>query len=362
MAEHSILAPSGLHQLVQCPGSVALQQAYPDVEGPAAIEGTAAHWFGAELVRKRPIAVGQIAPNGVVCDEEMLEGAELWAETCAPHLGAGFVETRVPITRVHPLCWGTPDYFAWRSPRHLLVADYKYGFDYVEVFENPQLVAYAAGALEYSQIDGLAEQGITVEFVVVQPRSYGRDPVRRWTVPAVDLRAQINVLRMQAEIALSPTPYTKAGPACKHCTARHACETLQRASLDVVDQAGQAVALELTTPQAAHELRRLLHAVGMANARVTGLEAQLLAAARKGEPVPNFHVGFGQGREVWTKPDDEIFALGDLMGVDLRKTKPITPIQARDKGISVDGFSERKTGEAKLVLDSPHTVARVFGS
>lgn len=361
--EHAPIAPSSLARTMQCPASVKMQALFPEPDGPEAIEGTGAHWAASELLHGHPIAVGQVAPNGVVLTDEMIEGAELFASVVEPHTGACFVETRVPIKRVHAQCWGTPDAFKWKNARTLFVPDYKFGHGFVEVFENPQLMAYAVGALEYSQIDGAAEQGIAVEFAIVQPRNYHRDgPVRTWTVPAVDLRGHVNLMAAAAEEALGDNPIAHVGPECKHCTARRACPTNQGAALNLCDDAGKSIPLELTTPQAANELRRLNYAIDIAEARRTGLEAQLLAAARQGQPVPYFHVEHGQGREKWAVPADQVFALGDLMGANLRAPlEPITPAAARKLGIDMPGFSARAQGAASLVADAPHQAAKVFG-
>lgn len=362
---HSPLAPSSMARTVQCPGSVTMQLKYPEAEGPEAGEGEAAHWGFAEIAAHgRSIAVGQIAANGVVLDDEMIESAELMAETVADWGVPAQIEQRVAIPSVHAQCWGTPDARAWAIPRaRLKVADLKHGHGFVDAYENWQLMTYAWGVMSEAKLDGLEEWKCVVELTIVQARAYGHDPVRTWTTTAADLRAYRNIANAAAHEALGPNPTTKAGPECKHCTARRACPTLQAAALDVLDAEGKAFALDLTTPQAASELRRLDYALTLAEARRSGLEAQLLDAARKGEPVPHFHVEHGQGREAWAKPAAEVFALGDLFGLDLRKVpEPITPAAARKLGVDMPGFSERRAGAAKLVADSPHKAAKVFAA
>lgn len=369
MSEHAPIAPSSLARTVQCPGSVSMQQRYPEPEGPEAAEGTAAHWVFAEIARGAIVALGQVAPNGVVLDAEMIESAEMMVEAIDDMPATRAIEQPVRIDPLSPslhagACWGTPDAFAWVVPRRRLrVADLKHGHGFVEAYENWQLMAYAWGAMHEAGISGAEELNLVVELTIVQPRSFHRDgPVRTWTTTAADIRAHRNIAAAAAAEALGPNPRTIAGPECKHCTARHACPTLQAAALDMLDDAGKAVPLELTASQAAAELRRLQYATALAASRVSGLEAQLLGALRAGQAVPYFHVEHGEGREAWTKPPAEIFALGDLLGVDLRAEKPITPAQARKRGVDVPGFSARATGEAKLVADSPHQAAKIFGA
>ena len=360
---HSRIAPSSLARTVQCPASLTMQERYPESDGVEAAEGEAAHWaFASETL----VDVGVIAPNGVVLDEEMIQSSdamrdlvESWATP-----GGARIEQRLTIPSVHAECYGTPDAYAWAVPRrHLRVADLKHGHGFVEVRENWQLMAYAWGAFDESKITGAEEFDLTVDLTIVQPRSFHRDgPVRTWSTTGGDLRAYRNIAQSAATEALGPNPRAHVGPECKYCKARYACETLQRAALDVVDVVGKAEPLDLPTAAAAHELRRLDYASGLLEARRAGLASQLMSAARAGEQVPHFHVEHGEGREAWSKPPAEVFALGDLYGVELRKpAQPITPAQARKKGVDLPGFSVRPAGAAKLVADSPYSAAKVFG-
>jgi hypothetical protein len=69
------------------------------------------------------------------------------------------------------------------------------------------------------------------------------------------------------------------------------------------------------------------------------------------------------GRQRWTRPDAEIIALGQMMGVELSKPKLITPKQAEDKGLDstlVKAYSEYPLGEVKLKPDDGTTARKVF--
>ena len=359
---HALYAPSSMAQTMQCPASVRLQQLYPEQPDETSIEGEAAHWGCAELLHGRPIAVGQITPNGVALDGDMIDAAELYASVVRPDMGGLHVESRVQMPRIHPQCWGTPD--AWRVTHSddgptIRVWDFKYGHEYVDEFENPQLAAYVAGVVDALRLDGQNELLYTVHATIVQPRCYGRKPVRTWRVPVGELRALWNVMQAACEEA-DGEARTRVGPECKHCTARHACDALQRASLSAIDVAGQAEPLELDTPAAAAELRRLRYAVDTMQARASGLEQQLMNVARSGQPVPGFHIETTAGREQWTMPVDRVITLGQLYGVDLRKQATLTPAQARTAGVATDGFTERRGGSASLVVDQPHQMVRIF--
>jgi hypothetical protein len=186
---HDIIAPSGLDITVQCPRSVGLQMGLPDLPTEESMEGDAAHWLAMMTANGVPMPIGTPCPNGVLVDQDMIDGAELWADIVGPY---GEAERKVRIIRIHPRhCGGTPDNYR-HDPiaQTMRVFDYKYGHRFVEVFENKQLAAYATGVIDELN---LSQTETWFEFVLVQPRSYHPDgPVRRWTVRASDLVPLVN--------------------------------------------------------------------------------------------------------------------------------------------------------------------------
>lgn len=123
-ADHAPVAPSSLNRTVQCPGSLPLSQLYPEPEdSPEAMEGAAAHWALEQALRGWIIAEGQIAPNGVVLTDEMVDGAEMAVDYVRRHAGHAFlsIEHHVAVPRIHAQCWGTPDVRAWAAPTILHV-------------------------------------------------------------------------------------------------------------------------------------------------------------------------------------------------------------------------------------------------
>jgi hypothetical protein len=127
---HALLAPSSMNTLMRCSGSIQLQRLYPeDDDSQDAREGTASHWGGQELLQGAMIDVGQVAPNGVVLDIDMVEGAEMYQRAVRDLVPVGGqVEERVDCSSVHPHMWGTPDFWHYDPVgRVLYVLDYKYG-------------------------------------------------------------------------------------------------------------------------------------------------------------------------------------------------------------------------------------------
>lgn len=369
--EHAPISPSGSARLVQCSASVSLQAMFPEVaDSPDAAEGIAAHWAGAEMLQGRLVDINDRAPNGMFLTQEMVEGADLYYDdvltTLQQHgltLADLAVEAPVDIARIHPQCWGTPDARAWAIPRTLFLWDFKFGHRTVEVFENWQLAAYAAGCISATN---LIDAEVNVVARIVQPRSFHRDgPVREWRFNGADIRAHINILSNAAHEALGPNPKARVGPECRDCRARHACPTLQRAAQGACDVAGAAEPFDLPPAALGLELRQLRRAQTLLEARLSGLEEQAQARIKSGAQVPGWRVEHGAGRERWKQPAAEVIAVGQMLGVSLAKpVEAITPKQAAKAGLLPDvvaAMSETPRGGAALVEDDGSRARAVFG-
>lgn len=377
MSAHSVLSPSSMARTVQCPGSVRMEQQFPETEPqPDAMDGEASHWAGAEMLNGRLVDVGERAPNGVLLTQEMVEGADLYYDDVVKSLqpfgmtpAQGAIETAIACARVHPQCWGTPDYRVWvpghlRGGRPLLkLWDYKFGHRWVEVFENWQTVVYVAGCVEGTN---LPDTDIDVEVTIVQPRSFHRDgPVRRWSFVASAIRAQINVASTAAHEAMGDAPRTNVGPECRDCRARHACPTLLRAAQSACDVAGQAQPFALSNEALGVELRMLARAEELLKARRSGLEEQAKALIRAGKHVPHWGLEHGSGRRSWNKPVAEVLALGAMFQLNLAKPpEAITPLQAVERGLPetmLATFTHAAPGAAALVPDTGSKARAIFG-
>jgi hypothetical protein len=372
--QHAFLPPSGAAIWVKCAAAPTMWRRYPEASDKVeAIEGEGAHWACEEMQAGRVIDVGLVAPNGVVLTEEMVEGAELYFGEILDVLAryAAFprptlqVEQRVTMPSIHPENWGTPDTWFWvDKAKHLYLFDYKFGHDYVDEYENWQLMDYASGILDMLGIDGHEDQRTTVTLTIVQPRCFGHgDPVRRLTVRASELRASFNILRMAAEAATAPNPVATVNAKCKHCAGRHACEVLQRSAYEGMALSKVSVPVDLPAPALGLELAMLKRAMEAMKARVSGLEESVFAAVQRGERVPGWFVEYSSGRQIFNRPASEVIALGELMGIPLGKQATVTPKQAIKLGIPesiITAVSEVPRGAPKLVADNLTAMRKVF--
>jgi hypothetical protein len=345
-----------------------MQQQHPDQgDDTAALEGEAAHWVLTDCVLEGVIIeVGDEAPNGVRVTSEMITGADLMLRDIVATLGPEWrslirIEQRLPpVVTLHPENWGTPDVYAVVG-NTIHVWDYKYGYGYVEVYENWQLINYFALIFL-----ALGLHDCAVKFTIVQPRSYGPEgPVRRWATTAVALRAHVNVLRNSYGAALGPQPRLRVGPECDHCSARHACPELLRAGARAADYVRGPQPFDLSPAALGRELTLMRQTAELIKARQSGLEEQALRAIRAGAQVPGYAVGHGSGRQAWTKPAAAVINTGKMLGLDIAKPiEPLTPKQAIARGMPeslVESMSTTPVGEAKLIEEDRSLAARVFG-
>lgn len=366
---HAPFAPSGLARVVACPGSYNLIRnaranglTLDEDDTDASREGTAAHEVAARLAREGILMpAGSLTSNGVAVTEEMVEGAELYADTLAPYLpgSIGDFEKQIECLYVHRNCYGTPDYAYGPLDGTLYVADYKFGHRYVDAFENWQLIAYAIGRMP-SYLPT-----VRVVLQIVQPRSYHRDgPVREWVLSGHELRDYAQVLSAACLDATHPDAVCKTGTQCYECPARHVCEAALHMEQSALYLSGSTIPLDATVEAKAVRLHQIRRAADHLKQMESGITEDLAAAVRRGINVPGFTLKAGSGRERWTAEVAEVVTLGSAMGVDLSKPGCITPNQARKAGLPPDivaAYSERSAGEVKLVEDDGRMVRRVFG-
>lgn len=363
--EHAFLPPSGAAHWRACAMWPTMNARYPELEpSPKSAEGTAAHWVLAQMHAGNVPGAGTLAPNHHPVTDEMLDGAELALDYLRKlNVPAWLVEQKVHGKRVHPTKNdGTPDFIGFDGPI-IHVPDYKFGHDPVEVFEWWQGINYAGLILE---MFGLSDLDYYVHFHIIQPRAHHREgPHRSWKVRASDLRAHLNILQMAAEKATDPAHATAtAGPQCEFCPGRHACPEAQRTAYRAADLARMVTPLDLDPHAAGLELFLLKRAAQQLEARITGLEEHVKQMMKAGKPVNLWQIEAGMAREEWTVPDEQVYALGSAMGIPTFKAKPITPNQARERGIDaavVGAMSRRPHGAFKLVPATTSTARKVFG-
>lgn len=364
---HSTLAPSSASRRMQCPGSRAMTELFPQAQdNPRALEGVIAHKVNEAVLNNLPL------PDGHT--EEMLDGADLWKATIEKIISRSksidmSFEKRMDIFSIHQSCFGTPDFDAYDSDNHCLdVVDYKFGHRHVSEYENWQLIEYAVGAIDkYGPAfvkSGKRTNDLIVNLTIVQPRSYHKDgPVRTWTIDGTVMNEYFKRLRESELRSLEADAPVITGPECRDCSARHACSNLQQAAAIEVEMSVVNAPFDMSANAQGKELSTLRRAIAILEARASGLEDEVLTKVKQGHPVVGWRTEQSQGRKKWNKPIEEVLALGGMMGVNLEKPTAITPTQAIKAGLSaeiVSQYSETPVGEIKLVPDDLGRARNVF--
>ena len=387
MSKSPLLA-SDANRWVECNGAPSLARQFPEIvdeDGKQSrLDGRAFHEVGqrilesfrdpnGELVSK-PHILGTQSADGVVITDEIYDAALVYSNdvlaTCKGPVSMKdlHIEERVELDCIYPDHYGFVD--AWvfdKSTMTLTVWEGKFGHRFVEVFENWQLTQYVAGILDTLNVNGFMDQQITVVMKIIQPRCFDvRGTIRHWTVKASDLRAQINTVIMAAWASIEPNAKCKTGPQCNTCGSRYGCTTLQRGSYVAMEYVHETGGVSLSGNNLAFELRMLTRAEELIKARKSGLEMQALAEVRSGTLIPGYSAVQGYGNKRWRKdtPVDEVIAMGDMMGLDLRKPVTLdTPAQSLQKGLDdsvIDAYSETPRTKMKLVEDNGSKARQVF--
>ncbi|MCH9838641.1 DUF2800 domain-containing protein [bacterium] len=387
MSDHAQLAPSSAPQWGHCAGSVRAQAAFPDIESEQSREGTAAHWVMAEvlLAAKGGATVtcaaleGQQAPNGVVIDEKMCEGAQIIVDDVLAVAdkfnarGRLLIEHRVHMPQIHPTAnWGTLDVGLELLERNVLfIWDYKHGHRDCPVEGNLQLVNYLAGLVHELSIDGIRDRQTTVVARIVQPFCYyALGPVKEWVFNLADLRGWFNKLSAQAHEALSDSPTLTTGKWCRDCKAVGTCAPARMAGYNYIELANAPYDMDaMTGADLAVERGIIADGLAVAKARLEAVEDELGHRVRNGETDSGLALETGQGREAWTIPPAQAIALVGMLGVDAAKQAVLTPTQTRAAAPKevrpmlntiMANVTRRPPGKLKLVQASETKAARAF--
>lgn len=317
MAAHAKLSASKMKQAKGCPGSVAAQRGFPNREGKAAREGTAAHWMAEQVLLDAIVRdhrggpedfVGSNAPNGVKLTKAMANAVQVYIdEVMARANGADAVHIEVKLAGLEALdpdLGGNSDaIILHRDRRTLYVMDYKNGAGViVDPTENEQALTYALGAILHP---GIWLTDIDhVEIVIVQPNAAGA-PVKVWRTDTMRLIEWSHEIVEIAKATRDPNAPRRAGEHCQFCLAKGECDAhynfaLDAAGLTAIDFYSDAIPkLEPATRLSPAELSKRLRQAEHLKRWIKGVEDHALQMAADGSPPDGFKLVAGRGSRVF---------------------------------------------------------------
>ena len=335
MSDHSVISPSMLSRMFQCPGSVLASVGYPDTSSPAAEHGTMLHGIAEEVLR-----IG-------FTDASTLEASdwEMVQDYCAyvkEYVGPDahlYIEHSVSLNQYVTDMRGSVDALIV-GEEAIHIVDLKTGQWGVSASDNPQLLAYALGATD--EFDGWSKE---IYVHIWQPGN-----VNHFHVSEEELTRFSERLVASADIALAPNaPMNPSESACRFCKAAPNCPALYQNQLEIV---GGDFA-DLTSPEKLTDEQ--IAAVVLNRSKVEKWMKQVnthaLDRANRGKPVEGTKVVEGRAVRRWTSEGKSV--LVDHLGDDAFEKKLIGVTQA-DAFLGkelVDAMTEKQGTPTLVDLD-----------
>lgn len=387
---HAKISPSGLERVFACPGSVRLSAEIPDRSSPYAAEGTAAHELAQHCLESGHDAdryagwtiditaetVMQKFRQGLEPDgntkwevtDEMAEGVQLYLDhiralvEARPEMDVA-VEAKLDLSRLVDGMFGTADFCAYEPlTQTLYIRDFKYGRGYtVEVKENPQLLAYAAGAARKWHNRGVD----VIDLGIVQPRTSHPDGrVRTHAYDAIELAEYEIELKAAVAAAGEPDAPLKPGDHCQFCKAAPVCPALQAKVLAETQAifTDQGVELPPVNFYSAEELSEKLKIVDQVESWCKRLREFAHAEALNGRIPPGFKLVGTRATRKWTDEPRVRSAMLRLGFEDedlyeppkLKSPAQMEKLLAKPQRSVLDDYVEKKSsGTVLAALDDP---------
>lgn len=256
-ADHAVLSPSSMERWINCKAAPRLCRGLVSTTSAAAEEGTFAHLWAERFCRYQILGqTGQYTTNEFgKLEKEMREAIFMYFETISDDMKPGcilYLEVKlVDLKEIHPHYWGTADAVLWNpKTRVLRVYDFKYGKGHiVKVEGNPQLLTYALGA-----VLTLGYPALTIEIVVVQPRSPRKNKISRWGFDAFEILEFEAFAAKATKATEDPNAEAVVGDWCYFCPARtQGCPAHKEKKAKKADDAFADVVLEVDDDDENHD-------------------------------------------------------------------------------------------------------------
>lgn len=328
------LRPSASHRWSKCAAFPRWAESIPPKpDSDPAREGTAAAWV-AELVLRGDASstsdmVGKTHKNGWFITEEMAADVQDYVDLILSRNGEIRAEQEVTFMQTDTVTVsGTLDssVLSIKGGR-LNVDDLKYGRRVVEVYQNPQLVIYAAALV----MSLPANTVNLVQLGIYQPRAFHRDGIyRRWVVSVDELFQYAELYWNAALQCASPEPTASPGRWCGDCPVAAKCVALAQTTYAMCDTIQSRHQRDMTSKELARELDFFDEVDAIISARRDAVFAEAEGRA-KIENIPGWQMTQRMGKSRFTVDGPMIHL---LTGIDPYEKKVVTPAELKRRGAS----------------------------
>jgi hypothetical protein len=361
--KHAKLSPSGSQRWINCPGSVRMEEPFPDDSSPYAREGTAAHEIVERALRKgvptdtwlgTMVGVPYLDDEG----EPSVEQIEVTAEMCEAaqevvdyvrerkeELGPGtemWLEERFDLSPLEPPApmFGTADVVLWcPESRVLEIADYKHGQGVsVDVEGNTQLLLYALGA-----VVSVRKRPERIRMTIGQPRApHHAGRIRHWEIDWAELvQFKASVFRA-AEATQDEDAPLAVGDWCRWCKAAAVCPAQREFAVTTAQEEFAVIPAgegdnPLVPPEqlTVDELAFILDRAPVVEAWFSSIRSHVTNMLDRGHPVPGYQLVPKRAQRKWVDEGAAEEALQPYLEDGAYTRKLISPAQAEKamKGI-----------------------------
>ncbi len=367
MIKHSKYGPSRLSRIIACPGSVELvenlmitstiQEPKPSKD---AAHGTILHDITKKFYSDNPENPNIKELDKVeLNDQALIQDATEYADLILKSLGHTNYFT-ASESSIDLTSWGLPDVWGMLdfmindyAKRHVHIIDWKFGAGItVYAKENPQLLAYAAGAIKWPT----TVQEITLH--IVQPAIEHYDT---WELSIHDLYDWVHGTLAVAINKCHNDGIDKFNPGieqCRWCEAKNFCEArttfVQEAAVKFFEAKEK-----LATCSTMEDLVKLLEIAPLVEDTIKSIRHYLQIELEKGNIVPGMKLIRGRANRAWISENDTITWLAKNTSIEELFTSKLRSPSQFEKEVRTlkksEGFKalyETPEGKISMVSES----------
>ena len=314
---HAKLSPSKLSRIIACPASANYVGA-DETASEAALLGTLKHEIVAELALGLSDKRDQLDAEGVQQVDDALEHVNTIKESMAP-VELYEIEQQVSLKSLGLVdVFGTADVLIKAKSGKLAVIDYKFGRYKVDAENNPQLLAYAAGAVcRYNTPDNTM-----VNMFIVQPTI---NNYQHFSLPAHAILSWVhNTLKVFCTGDHSKD-FKPSDSACKFCPNKFNCEALFSQQSKVAEEVFTHFA-DKPKKINKRQLSALLKKAKKLDAYLKELKAYAFTELTDGRKFYGFTLKKGRRKKTWSN-EVEVVKMLKENNIQPYTTKIKTPYQ-----------------------------------